>query len=152
MFGITFTMHWYGLIIAISVMIGTFIAEREIVRRGGQANHLWDSIFWIVLGGIVGARLWFVLNDIAGGGTYFTQDFGAWFRVWEGGLHIWGAVAGGLVAARIYCNRTGFSFWLLLDSLAIPLLVAQAFGRIGNFINQELYGPPTDLPWGVTIS
>ena len=145
-------MYWYGLIIAVSVMIGAFLAEREVKRRGGREGAIWDALLWIVIFGIVGARLWFIFNAIAGGNSYFTQDFLAWFRVWEGGLHIWGAVLGGLIGARIYCNHNKFDFWMLMDSLAIPLLVAQAFGRIANFINQELYGPPTDLPWGVKIA
>lgn len=152
LFGRTISMYWYGLIIAIAVMIGAFIAEWQIKRRGGPEGHIWDLLIWVVPAGIVGARLWFVLNDIAGGGKYYLTTPWAWLKVWEGGLHIYGAVIGGLIAAYYYCRKNNFDMWMLLDSLAPALLVAQAFGRIANFINQELYGPPTTLPWGVKIS
>lgn len=152
LFGRTFSLYWYGLIIALSVMIGAFIAEREIIRRKGPEGHIWDLLIWVVPAGIVGARLWFVLNDIAGGGTFFTEDPGRVFRITEGGLHIYGAIVGGMIAAVYYTRRYKLDFWLLLDAIAPTLLIAQAFGRIGNFINQELYGPPTDLPWGATIA
>ncbi|MEJ2756873.1 MAG: prolipoprotein diacylglyceryl transferase [Anaerolineales bacterium] len=152
LFGTELSIHWYGVIIAISVMIGAYITERGIVRRGGSENFIWDLIIWVVPAGIVGARLGYVLNDIGGGGTYFLDDPSAIFRVWEGGLHIYGAVGLGVVVAWWYAKRRNFSFWMLLDSLAPALLIAQAFGRIANFINQELYGPPTTLPWGVKIA
>jgi len=152
LFGRTISIHWYGVIIAIAVMIGAFIAERQVTRRGGNSDFVWDLIIVVVPAGIVGARLWYVVNDIAGGSTYYTEDPARIFRVWEGGLHIYGAVLFGVVAAWWYAKRRNFDFRLLLDALAPTLLIAQAFGRIANFINQELYGPPTDLPWGVSIA
>lgn len=145
------SIHWYGVIIAIAVMIGAWITERGIVNRGGSENFIWDLIIWVVPAGIIGARVWFVLNDIAGGSQYFVNNPGASFRVWEGGLHIYGAVLFGFLVAWWYAKRKNFSIWMLLDALAPALLIAQAFGRIANFINQELYGPPTTLPWGVKI-
>jgi phosphatidylglycerol:prolipoprotein diacylglycerol transferase len=152
LFGTQFTIHWYGVIIAIAVMIGAFIAEKEVVRRGGQEFFVWDLIIWVVPAGIIGARLGYVLNDIAGGGQYFVEDPGRIFRITEGGLHIYGAVGLGLLVAWWYTRRRKFDMWILLDALAPTLLIAQAVGRIANFINQELYGPPTDLPWGVGIA
>jgi phosphatidylglycerol:prolipoprotein diacylglycerol transferase len=152
LFGRTFSLYWYGLIIALSVMIGAIIAEREITRRSGPAGHIWDLLIWVVPSGIAGARLWYVLNDIAGGSTYYSDEPGRIFRIWEGGLHIYGAVLGGLIAAYYYTRRHNLDLWLLMDALAPTLLIAQGFGRIANFINQELYGPPTDLPWGVKIA
>ena len=151
-FGRQVSIHWYGVIIAIAVMVGTFLAEREIKKRGGNSEFIWDLIIWVVPAGIIGARLWYVLNDIAGGGTYYTEDPARMFRITEGGLHIYGAVLFGILVAWWYANRRRFDFWMLLDSLAPVLLISQAIGRLGNFINQELYGPPTDLPWGVSIA
>lgn len=150
--GRTISIYWYGVIIAVSVMVGAFIAEREIARRGGQSDFIWDLILFVVPAGIIGARAWYVLNDIAGGGQYYLEDPARIFRINEGGLHIYGAVLFGILVAWWYARRQRFDFWLLLDSLAPPLLIGQAIGRIGNFINQELYGPPTDLPWGVSIA
>lgn len=152
LFGIQFAIHWYGVIIAIAVMVGAFIAERQIQLRKGASSFVWDLLIWVVPAGIIGARLWYVLNDLAGGSTYFSEDPGRIWRIQEGGLHIYGAVLGGLLVAWWYARRRNFSFWLLLDAVAPTLLIAQAVGRIANFINQELYGPPTDLPWGVSIA
>jgi phosphatidylglycerol:prolipoprotein diacylglycerol transferase len=151
LFGRQVAVHWYGVIIAIAVMVGTFLAEREIKRRGGNSDFIWDLIIWVVPAGIIGARLWYVVNDIAGGGTYYTDDPSRIFRITEGGLHIYGAVLFGILAAWLFARRKNFDFWMLLDSLAPVLLISQALGRVANFINQELYGPPTDLPWGVKI-
>jgi phosphatidylglycerol:prolipoprotein diacylglycerol transferase len=150
--GRTVSIYWYGVIIAVSVMLGAFIAEREIAKRGGHFEFIWDLIIWVVPAGILGARAWYVLNDIAGGGQYYLEDPARIFHISEGGLHIYGAVLFGILVAWWYARRKQFDFWLLLDSLAPPLLIGQAVGRIGNFINQELYGPPTELPWGVSIA
>lgn len=152
LFGIQFAIHWYGLIIAVSVMIGAFIAERQVLLRKGPENFIWDLLIWVVPAGILGARLWYVLNDMAGGSRYFIDEPGRILRVQEGGLHIYGAVLFGMLVAWWFARRRKFNFWLLLDAVAPTLLIAQAFGRIANFINQELYGPPTDLPWGVSIA
>jgi phosphatidylglycerol:prolipoprotein diacylglycerol transferase len=152
LFGRELSIHWYGVIIAVAVMIGTLITEREIARRGGNSDFIWDLIIWVVPAGIVGARAWYVINDMAGGSTYYSDDPNRIFRITEGGLHIYGAILFGVLVAWWYARRRNFDFWMLLDSLAPTLLIAQAFGRIANFINQELYGPPTDLPWGVSIA
>lgn len=151
LFGRQFAIHWYGVIIAVAVMVGAFVAERQIQLRKGPSSFVWDVLIWVVPAGIIGARLWYVLNDMAGGSNYFTEDPGRILRIQEGGLHIYGAVLGGLLVAWWYARRRKFSFWMLLDAVAPTLLIAQAVGRIANFINQELYGPPTDLPWGVSI-
>jgi phosphatidylglycerol:prolipoprotein diacylglycerol transferase len=151
-FGLSISIHWYGVIIGVSVIIGSLIAEREIVKRGGKEGYVWDLLIWVVPAGIIGARLGYVLNDIAGGTTYFLDDPVRIFKIWEGGLHIYGAIALGLVMVFYYTRRNPFDRWLLLDAVAPTLLIAQAFGRLANFINQELYGPPTDLAWGVKIA
>ncbi len=150
--GIQFAIHWYGVIIAIAVLIGAFIAEHEIVRRGGQEGYVWDLLIWVVPAGIVGARLGYVINDIAGGGKYFLEDPGRIFKITEGGLHIYGAIALGLLTAYYYTKKHSFDLWLLLDAMAPTLLIAQGLGRVANFINQELYGSPTTLPWGISIA
>lgn len=152
LFGIQFAIHWYGVIIAISVMVGAFIAERQVLLRNGPENFVWDLLIWVVPAGIIGARLWYVVNDMAGGSQYFIEDPARILRVQEGGLHIYGAVLFGLLVAWWYARRRNFNFWMLLDAVAPTLLIAQAIGRIANFINQELYGPPTNLPWGVKIA
>ncbi|MBI3160734.1 MAG: prolipoprotein diacylglyceryl transferase [Chloroflexi bacterium] len=152
LFGLTLTFRWYGLLIGVAVLVGGLIAEREMRRRGGVAETVWDMLLWVVPAGIVGARLGYVLNDIAGGGQYFLQDPRRIFYITEGGLHIYGALVLGLLAAYAYSRRHPLDLWMFLDSIAPALLFGQAAGRPANFINQELYGPPTDLPWGIPIS
>jgi phosphatidylglycerol:prolipoprotein diacylglycerol transferase len=152
LFGTQFAIRWYGVIIAIAVVIGGFITEREIYRRGGNKDYVWDILIWVVPAGVIGARLGYVLNDIAGGGSYFLDDPKRILYITEGGLHIYGAIALGLLVGIWYTRRNPFDIWILLDAVTPALLIGQAFGRLANFINQELYGPPTDLPWGIPIA
>lgn len=146
------TFRWYGLIIAIGVMVGGWLADREIVRRGGKSDWVWDALLWVLPAAVIGARAWYVINDILGGGRTYLDNPARILRITEGGLHIFGAVLLGLGAAYYYARRNKIDLLLMLDSVAPALLIGQAIGRLGNFINQELYGPPTDLPWGVPIS
>ncbi|MBC8504909.1 MAG: prolipoprotein diacylglyceryl transferase [Anaerolineales bacterium] len=143
--------RWYGLLIAIGVMVSAWITEKEIVRRGGKPEFVWDALIWVLPAGIIGARIWYVLNDIFGGGRTFLDSPGRIIRITEGGLHIFGAVIFGLGAAYIFARRHKVDILLLLDSVAPAMLIGQALARPANFINQELYGPPTDLPWGIPI-
>jgi phosphatidylglycerol:prolipoprotein diacylglycerol transferase len=109
---------------------------------------------WVVIAGIVGARLWFVLNDIGGGNTRFLDNPLSIVDISKGGLqglHIYGGFLFGAVAVYVYCRLQKVDLLLLLDSVGPGLLIGQAFARPANFINQELYGPPTSLPWGITI-
>ncbi len=146
------TFRWYGLIIAVGVMVGGWLADREIVRRGGKSDWVWDALLWVLPAAVIGARAWYVINDILGGGRTYLDNPARILRITEGGLHIFGAVLLGLGAAYYYARRNKIDLLLMLDSVAPALLIGQAIGRLGNFINQELYGPPTDLPWGVPIS
>ena len=143
--------RWYGLLIAIGVMVSAWLAEKEIVRRGGKSEFVWDALLWVLPAGVIGARLWYVLNDIFGGGRTFIDDPGRILRITEGGLHIFGAVVFGLGAAYLFARRHHLDILLILDSVAPALLVGQAVARPANYINQELYGPPTSLPWGIPI-
>lgn len=151
-FGINLAIHWYGLLAAVGVLVGGLITERQIINRGGKEGYLWDLLMWAIPAGIVGARLGYVINDIAGGSTYFLDDPKRILYITQGGLHIYGSIALGLLAAYLYTRRHPFDMALLLDAVAPGLLIGQAIGRVANFINQELYGQPTDLPWGVKIA
>ena len=144
-------IRWYGILIMGSVLLGTWIATREVMRRDEDPEFVWDALVYVLIGGILGARLWYVINDILGGGKYFVQNPLKIFLIPEGGLHIYGAILVGGLVAFWYARRNNIDIWLILDSVAPALLVAQATARPANFINQELYGPPTDLPWGISI-
>lgn len=135
-----------------AVIIGTLIAEREIRRRGEDSEFIWDAVIWVLPAAIIGARLWYVINDILGGGTRFLENPVQILLINEGGLHIYGAILFGMASAIIFARRNGIDIWIILDSIAPVLLIGQALARPANFINQELYGPPTNLPWGIYIS
>ena len=146
-----FQVHWYGVIVMFSILVAAWLTGREVQRRGGKADWVWDGLVYALLAGILGARLWYVANDLLGGSTRYMDDPGSILKVWEGGLHFYGAILFGGVAFVYYALRSHLDPWLLLDSAAPYLLVGQGLARPVNFINQELYGPPTDLPWGIPI-
>lgn len=150
-FGITFTLRWYGVIVMVGILVGSLIVEREIKRRGENGDRIWDALVWILPVGILGARLWYVLNATMGGNPYYVENPSQILNIPQGGLHIFGGLLLGAVALLLYLNRNKLDAWLFLDSAGPAVLVGQAIGRIANFINQELYGPPTTLPWGIPI-
>lgn len=143
--------RWYGVLIAFGVIVAAWLTEREIVRRGGRPDFVWDALLWVLPAAVIGARLWYVVNDMLGGSRTYIDDPARILRIPEGGLHIFGAMIFGLVTAYIYARRQKVDILLILDSVAPALLIGQAVARPANFINQELYGPPTELPWGIPI-
>lgn len=150
--GLEIPIRWYGVLIMSAVLVGIWIAGREVKDRGEDPEFVWDAILWVLPAGIIGARLWYVINDILGGRTGFLRDPVRIIKIPEGGLHIYGAILLGGIAAVIYARRKNIDIWLVLDSVAPVLLIGQAIARPANFINQELYGQPTNLPWGINIS
>jgi len=144
-------LHWYGIIVVGAVMISAWLASLDLKRRGGNPEWIWDMLPWILLAGVFGARLWYVANNIAGGGTRYLENPINIINIPEGGLHIFGGFVFGGFAFWLYARMKKIDIWLLLDSLAPYLLLGQALARPANFINQELYGPPTTLAWGIPI-
>lgn len=151
LFNFQVTLTWYGLIVMTGVLVGGWFAEREVRRRGENGEVLIDAMVWAVIGGIVGARLWYVLNATIGGNRSYIEDPMSIIRPPIAGLHIFGGLLLGAIVLIIYLRRNGYDVWLFMDSIAPVVLLGQAIGRLGNFINQELYGPPTTLPWGISI-
>lgn len=141
------TIHMYGLMLLAGIAACIWLTGTRWVARGGD----WDLIFrvavWGVGAGIVGARLY----HLATSWDDVPDDWWGPFAVWEGGLGIWGGIAAGAIVGSIIAHRAGASALALLDAAAPGLLVAQAIGRIGNWWNQELFGEPTNLPWGLEI-
>jgi prolipoprotein diacylglyceryl transferase len=140
----------YAFAILAGIVIAVLLTQRRWRERGGDPDQVLEITFWAVPFGIVGGRLYHVITSPA---AYFGEGGDPWkaFAIWEGGLGIWGAVALGAVGAYIGCRRLGVSFPVFADALAPGLLVAQAIGRLGNWFNQELFGSPTTLPWGLQI-
>jgi len=150
-------VRYYGIIIMLGAMAASLMAVIEAKRRDQDPELVWDGLVWVLIGGIIGARLWHIITptpaDIAVGLTtkyYLTHPLSA-LNIRSGGLGIPGAVIGGMVALYFFCRKRKTSFAMWVDIAAPGLALGQAIGRWGNFINQELYGPPTDLPWGITI-
>ncbi|HSO12177.1 MAG TPA: prolipoprotein diacylglyceryl transferase [Anaerolineales bacterium] len=168
-----FSLRWYGVIVMIGVIVGSLIVENELKRRGEDPETIWDALVWWVsfgptiktpvgnfrLGlpigvlpmGIIGARLWYVLNATLGGSRLYIEDPSKIYKVWEGGLHIYGGLLFGAVVLVLFLRSRKLDPWLFFDIAGPAMLIGQAIGRIANFINQELYGQPTNLPWGIPI-
>jgi prolipoprotein diacylglyceryl transferase len=140
----------YALCILVGIVAAVILTSRRLTKRGAEPGIVLDIALWAVPFGIVGARVYHVLthpDDYFGKG----KDFVHVFYIWEGGIAIFGALLFGAVGAYIGCRFAGIRFWSFADALAPGLLLAQAFGRFGNYFNQELFGQPTDLPWGLQI-
>ncbi len=144
-------LRWYGVLVMFGAVAGAWLAEREVRRRGQEGDVIWDAMVWILPAGIIGARLWYVLNSILGGSSYYVDNPGKIAQVWEGGLHFFGGLLFGAVALYFFLKQNGMDFWLFLDAVAPAVFIGQALARPANFINQELYGQPTKLPWGISI-
>lgn len=140
----------YALCIIAGILVALWLTGRRMIQRGGTGEEVADIAVWAILFGIIGGRLYHVISSPW---PYFGEggDPVAALRIWDGGLGIWGAVALGAVGVWIACRRHGHSFADFADALAPGLLIAQAIGRWGNYFNNELYGEPTDLPWGLVI-
>ncbi|MGZ9163643.1 MAG: prolipoprotein diacylglyceryl transferase [Anaerolineales bacterium] len=151
LFGLEFPLRWYGVIVMAGIVVGSLIVERELKRRGENGERIWDVLIWVLPIGILGARLWYVLNATLGGNNYYAENPIQILNIPQGGLHIFGGFLFGAAALLVYLRRNKLDPWLFLDSAGPAILIGQGIGRIANFINQELYGPPTTLPWGIQI-
>jgi len=146
------TIHFYALCIITGIAAAIWIGRKRYANLGGNPDDVSEVAIWAVPFGIIGGRIYHVITSPA-------QYFGAngnpvdALRIWEGGLGIWGAISLGAVGAYLYfrTHKTTLNFRQLLDSLAPGIVVAQAIGRIGNYFNQEVFGKPTELPWGLEI-
>jgi prolipoprotein diacylglyceryl transferase len=143
-------IHFYALFILTGIILALLLTESRLKARGVEAGVALDVSFWAIPFGILGGRFFHVIthpND------YFYQgaDLLAPFRIWEGGLAIYGALLFGALGAYIGARKSGIKFTSYLDAVAPGILLAQAIGRWGNYFNKELFGLPTDLPWGLEI-
>lgn len=147
-------IYFYGIIIMFGVLAAVWVAIKEAERREQDSENVWDIVPWLLILGIVGARLWHVFTPSQSMGVgpeyYFSHPLEI-LNTRNGGLGIPGAVIGGLLALLIYTKRKGLNFLTWADIIVPGLALAQAIGRWGNFFNQELYGPPSDLPWAIFI-
>ena len=137
------TFHLYGLMIGLGVLVGAWVASKK-------DKKIWDCLVWVIGGGIIGARLYHVVDWW----SYYSQHLSQIPAVWQGGMGIYGGILGGILGLWIYTRRReepNLRLLKLLDVGAVGLPLGQAIARWGNYFNQELYGLPTNLPWGIYI-
>jgi prolipoprotein diacylglyceryl transferase len=142
----------YALLIIVGIIVAVWLGNKRYVARGGAPGAVLDIAIWAVPFGIVGGRIYHVVTDWQ---LYFGPNgsgFGGAIRIWDGGLGIWGAVAFGALGAWIGARRLGVALPPVADAIAPGIALAQAIGRFGNYFNQEIFGSPTELPWGLEIS
>ncbi len=152
----TLTIHFYALFIIAGIVIATIMANRTLTRRGGESGIILDILLVTVPISIICARLFHVFTHAS---YYFAPGHAWWditqrdsiWAIWDGGIAIYGALIGGAIGAWLGCKWTGIRFWSFADAIAPGMLLAQALGRLGNYVNKELFGLPTDLPWGLEI-
>lgn len=142
-----FTLRWYGLLIALAVVVGLTLARRLARRRAIDPTLVSDLLPFLVLGAILGARLYYVILEW----RHYRGQWGEMVAIWHGGIAIHGALIGGALATILFCRWRRQAFWPLLDVLLPAVALGQAIGRWGNFFNSEAFGLPTDLPWKLTI-
>ncbi len=141
-----FAVRWYGLMYVVGILAGLFVALPYARQRGLDEEKVW-TLFWpAAIAALVGARLYYVVQSDFG--AYLAQPWRI-FAFWEGGMAFYGAVVGAAAALAVGCQRQKISFWTLVDAAALFAVVGQGFGRIGNIVNGDIVGYPTDLPWGV---
>lgn len=148
---LTIALRWYGILVMTGVLVATWITANEFKRKGENPDHIWDALIWMIPAGMVGARLWYVANATLGGTQYYVENPLQILNTTQGGLHFFGGLLFGAIALILYTRKYKVDLWLFLDSIAPTVLIGQAVARPANFINQELYGPPTSLPWGIKI-
>tara|TARA_Y100000310_G_C20434313_1_gene692984 strand:- start:20 stop:823 length:804 start_codon:yes stop_codon:yes gene_type:complete len=141
------TIHWYGLFVVSGIIAGLVIVLKLAKQKGIESDEVYNLGFYVVISAIVGSRVYAVFLDL----PFYLQNPFEIVAVWHGGLAIHGGVIGGVLAGLIYTIRKKQSFWSWADIIAPALPLGQAIGRWGNYFNQELFGTPTSLPWGIPI-
>ncbi|HTW96598.1 MAG TPA: prolipoprotein diacylglyceryl transferase [Candidatus Methylomirabilis sp.] len=140
-------VYWYGLFVVLGVLAALTVSLKLAKRLGFSPNKLFDLSFWMIIAGIIGARLYHVALEW----PYYAAHPANIVKVWQGGLAIHGALLGGFLALGFFIWKEKINFWQLAAIFAPGIALGQAIGRWGNYFNQELFGKPTNLPWGIPI-
>jgi len=144
-----FTIRWYGVMIAIACFVAVWVAGKEGERKGIDKEKIGEFSLYAIIGAIIGARLYYeVFSNRA---LLWDNPFSIFF-IWQGGLAIHGGILGGLLVSILYTRKKKISFWKFADTVVPSLILGQAIGRIGCFLNGDAHGYPTDMPWGLVYS
>jgi len=141
-------VYWYGVLASVGIFLGALYASKHLDLEGEDPDIVWDALLWVLIPALLGGRLWYVAQAVLGGSTAYSLS-----RPLEilnprlGGLNIFGAIAAGIIATIIYARVKKVNWWVVADASLMGMLIGQGIGRFGNFINQELYGPPTGSSW-----
>ncbi|MBI5492430.1 MAG: prolipoprotein diacylglyceryl transferase [Deltaproteobacteria bacterium] len=142
-------IRFYGLMYVIAILTGSYLIKSEVKRKGIRMtdDDVMNFIIWTVIGGVVAARAYYVVFNLG----YYLANPVEIPAVWHGGLAIHGGMIGGLLVAWFYLKRRDVKFWRMADAVAPAIILGQAFGRFGNFMNGDAHGRPTDMPWGIVF-
>lgn len=152
--GTAMAIHWYGLLIVIGIILGANVAAYLAKRAGKDPEVIWDMLLLVVFLAVIGSRVYHVFSQPAGGALgweHYKEHPLEAFYIWQGGLGIYGAIIGGAIGVIAFCAYRHLRPLEWLDYAAPGMALGQAIGRWGNYINRELHGPPTTLPWGLRI-
>jgi len=144
-----FTIRWYGVMIATACFVAVWIAGKEGERKGIGKEKIRDFSLYAIIGAVIGARIYY---EVFYNWTRLWDNPFSVFAVWQGGLAIHGGILGGLLVSLLYTKRNRISFWKFADTVAPSLILGQAIGRIGCFLNGDAHGYPTEMPWGLVYS
>jgi phosphatidylglycerol:prolipoprotein diacylglycerol transferase len=140
-------VYWYGLFVVLGVLAGLAVSLKLSKKFSLPPDKIFDLAFWMIISGIIGARLYHVLLEW----NYYSHNYWNILKIWQGGLAIHGALIGGLLVLLYFVWKEKINFWLLAAVFAPGIALGQAIGRWGNYFNQELFGAPTKLSWGIPI-
>ncbi len=141
------TIYWYGIIMAIAIICALLLALHIAKIRNIKSEEILDAAIWAIVGGLVGARVYEIFLEWA----FYSTHPADILKLWNGGLAIHGALIGGLIALFIFIRKKEYNIWNLAAIMLPGVALGQAIGRFGNYFNQELFGRPTNLPWGIAI-
>ncbi|MCB0046419.1 MAG: prolipoprotein diacylglyceryl transferase [Caldilineaceae bacterium] len=147
-------VRWYGILIMLGIVSAATVASRYVERKGEPGENVWDMLVFVLIPALIGARLYYVFIQsprTEQGLEYYLSNPWAIAQIWTGGIHIFGAFIFGGIAVVLFARWRKLPLLIYLDALGLGMPLGQAIGRLANFINQELYGPPTTLPWGLRI-
>ena len=141
-------IRWYGILISLGILLGAILAMKRSTKEGIHEDHITDIMLIAIPSAVIGARAYYVIFNW----QYYSQNISHIINFREGGLAIHGGVIAGVLSGYLYCRYKNLSFWKLADICAPSIILGQAVGRWGNYINQEAFGRPTNLPWGILIN